>query len=80
MGPLQLSVFKTVSFDLLRIPYTSCVHLSAACQAVERRTLEHSWRIRAEAAEAALEQARVDMADIRADITRQTASLQVHAH
>lgn len=56
----------------LPVPPCAC-----ALQAVESRTYEHRWRERAEAAEAALEQARVDMADIRADMTRQSASLQV---
>lgn len=46
-------------------------------QAVEARALEHRWRERAEAAEAALEQSRLDMADIKADMARQHATLQV---
>jgi hypothetical protein len=46
-------------------------------QAVEARSLEHKWRERAEAAEAAVEQARTDMADIKADMARQHTSLQV---
>lgn len=39
--------------------------------------MEHRWHERAEAAEAALEQAHADMADIRADMARQYATLQV---
>lgn len=46
-------------------------------QAVEARALEHRWRERAEAAEAALEQSRLDMADIKADMARQHTALQV---
>jgi hypothetical protein len=46
-------------------------------QAVDARKLEKSWRQRAEMAEAALEQARIDTADIRADMARQHNSTQV---
>lgn len=46
-------------------------------QAAEARNQERTWRQRAEAAEAALEQAKQDMADIKADMMRQHAMLQV---
>jgi hypothetical protein len=46
-------------------------------QAVDARKLEKGWRQRAEMAEAALEQARIDTADIRADMARQHNSTQV---
>jgi hypothetical protein len=48
-------------------------------QAVDARKLEKSWRQRAEMAESALEQARIDTADIRADMARQHNSTQVRA-
>eukprot|EP00775_Hariotina_reticulata_P009268 gene9268-9433_t len=47
-------------------------------EALEARRLERSWRERAELAEAALEQARVDIADIKADILRQHNTTQDH--
>lgn len=56
-----------------------CPTVLPTTQAVEARSLEHKWRERAEAAEAAVEQARTDMADIKADMARQHTSLQVTA-
>ncbi|WIA41024.1 hypothetical protein OEZ86_004662 [Tetradesmus obliquus] len=47
-------------------------------EVVDARKLEKSWRQRAEMAEAALEQARLDTADIRADMARQHNSTQDH--
>lgn len=46
-------------------------------QAVDARRRERSWRERAELAEAALEQARTDTADIKADLARQHNTTQV---
>jgi len=51
--------------------------LCCCLQAVEARALERGWRERAEVAEAALEQAKADMADIKADMARQHTTLQV---
>eukprot|EP00879_Flechtneria_rotunda_P015275 GHRR01015967.1.p1 GENE.GHRR01015967.1~~GHRR01015967.1.p1 ORF type:complete len:210 (+),score=78.58 GHRR01015967.1:459-1088(+) len=49
-----------------------------AYEALDARRREHNWRERAEAAEAALEQAKLDAADIKADMARQHCATQEH--
>jgi hypothetical protein len=70
---LNSTIIVAVKAVLLYVPLTAVCIL----QAVDARKLEKGWRQRAEMAEAALEQARIDTADIRADMARQHNSTQV---